>query len=123
MDVPDLLPVAERGPGLSNDLPVPRFQLTRKSAHARLVAEQTNHPLVVTDRAFVELEAVGEGDANPRVEWPVDLPVAHDPIPMRGPRADRPPQLVPKRRAQPVRHHDVPRAKLAGCRDHRWPVR
>src|SRR5207244_6717333 len=54
-----------RAEGL-DDLPVARFEPAAELAHALLITEQSDHPLVARDRALIDLQASIERDAHPR---------------------------------------------------------
>ena len=90
VDRTHLFRLAELGTHGLHDFAVARLQSPAEFAHARLVAEQSHHPLVFCDRSLVDLEPVVKRDAHPGIDRPVDLPVGDDTVAMRRPGSDGP---------------------------------
>ena len=80
-----------------HDLAVASLQSPAEFTHPRLVAEQGDHTLAAGDRALVDLQPIGEGDAHPGVERTVDLPVGDDAVAMRRTGPDGPAQPMSER--------------------------
>src|SRR5438445_3043544 len=102
----------------SGDLPVARLEAAAELAHAILIAEQSDHPLIAGNRAFVDLEAIIEGDPHPGIDGRVHRPVGDDAVAVGRPGPDRPAEPMSERRPEAVGHRNDARSNLAGCGDH-----
>src|SRR5205807_9960733 len=111
--------LAQRRPYRLRDLPIARLEPTAELAHSVLVTEERDHSLVVGNRAFINLEALIEGDPYPWVDGRIDDPVSDDAVAIGPSRSNRPAQAMTKPRMQAVRDGDEARANLAGGGDHR----